>query len=149
MSPLCLLAHPAAWDPAKRKVKPPIEVLASSLRALGVGAGAVMAMDLRATRRFFLNPLAVMGQQWERPGGPDGWPEEAEAWVTPQFVAGRIDWAMNAPEELVDPLPDPRAFVRVALGPAASDQVAFAARAAERASEGVGCVLASADFQRR
>ncbi len=144
-----MLGHEAAWAPAKAKVKPPIEVLASGLRALGVEAGAILALDLRATRRFFANPLAVMGQPWQDPSGPDGWPEEAEAWVVPQFMAARIDWAMNRPEELVADLPDPRDVVRTALGPDAREEVAFAARAAERRSEGIGVILASADFQRR
>lgn len=144
-----LLDHPAAWEPPRRKVKPPFDFLASALRALGVGEAALAGWDDREVRRSVLNPLGVMGQPWQRPGGPDGWPEAAEAWVTPQFVAARIDWSLNRPEEIVPDLPDPRAFVEAALGPAASEEVAFAARAAEKRSDGVGCVLASADFNRR
>ena len=143
-----LLGRPEAWAPERLKVRPPLEFLVASLRALGTPEGAILALGERETRRVLLNPLRTMGQPWQEPSGPDGWPEEPEAWVTPQFNAGRIDWAMNRPEELGD-LPDPRELVVAALGPAPPEAVAFAALAAERASEGVGCVLASAAFQRR
>jgi hypothetical protein len=56
---------------------------------------------------------------------------------------------MQAPERLVDPLPDPREFVHHALGPEPPEPVAFAARAAETRTDGVGVVLASAAFNRR
>lgn len=143
-----LLSHEEAWSPVKAKVKPPIEFVASALRALAVPPEALTSLDLPGLRRLLLGPLALMGQPWTQPAGPDGWPEAAGAWVTPAFVAARIDWAMNRPEEIAD-LPDPRDFVAAALGPAAAPEVVAAARAAERPHEGVGVVLASADFQRR
>jgi uncharacterized protein (DUF1800 family) len=144
-----LLDHPAAWDPLRAKVKPPLGFVASALRALGVDERRLLAWDVREARRSLLNPLGVMGQPWGQPDGPDGWPEAPEAWVTPQFMAARIDWALNRPEEMLPELPDPRDFAATALGPLASPEVLFAARAAERPSEGVGVVLASPDFQRR
>ncbi|WP_371416210.1 DUF1800 family protein [Rubellimicrobium sp. CFH 75288] len=144
-----LVAHPAAWERRKQKVKTPLEFVGSALRALGVGSERLLMLDDRDTRRLLLNPLQVMGQPWDQPGSPQGWPEAAEAWVTPQFVAARIDWAMTMPERLLPDLPDPRRLVEDALGPQAAEEVRFAAGAAERLSEGVGVVLASADFQRR
>lgn len=144
-----LLAHPAAWDTALHKAKPPTAFLTSALRALGVPPDWVAAQDDRALRRILANPLSLMGQPWEDPVGPDGWPEEAEAWVTPQGLAGRIGWAMRIPRQILDPLPDPRAFVDTALGPLADPLTRFAASAAETRHEGVGIVLASARFNRR
>ncbi|EPX82769.1 Uncharacterized protein putative in bacteria [Rubellimicrobium thermophilum DSM 16684] len=144
-----LLRHPAAWSPRKDKVKPPVDFIASALRALGLGADFLLPLGFRETRRLLANPLAVMGQPWQDPPGPDGWPEAPEAWITPQFMAARIDWAMNRPEEMQPDLPDPRDFVRIALGPAAREEVIFAAHAAERPSEAIGVILASSDFQRR
>ncbi|MFT6120919.1 MAG: hypothetical protein ACJAXK_002878 [Yoonia sp.] len=64
-------------------------------------------------------------------------------------MAGRISWAMTAPRKLVrDRMSDPRDFVQTALGPLASQDVIFAASAAEVRDEGVGVVLASPAFQR-
>ena len=93
--------------------------------------------------------MAVMGQPWQKPGGPDGWPEEDPAWVTPQGLAARMRWAMAAPALLRPDLPDPRGFATAALGPLADARVQFAAEAAETREEAIGLVLSSPAFQRR
>jgi uncharacterized protein (DUF1800 family) len=144
-----LLSHPAAQVPAKAKIKTPFQFIVSSLRALGVPSDKILELGPGQLRRLILDPLTVMGQPWQEPPGPDGWPEASEAWVTPQGVAGRINWAMRAPRAFLQDLPDPRDFVGMALGPAATEAVVFAASAAENRAEGVSLVLASADFQRR
>jgi uncharacterized protein (DUF1800 family) len=144
-----LLNHDAAWDPALQKVKPPFGYLTSALRALGVPGGQVTDLNLRETERLLRLPLSVMGQKWEEPPGPDGWPEEGAAWVTPQGMAARINWAMTMPERLLETLPDPRDFVRTALGPNPPDPVVFAAGAAENVTVGIGLILSSSAFQRR
>ena len=89
-----------------------------------------------------------MGQSWEEPLGPDGWPEGDADWITPQRLAARVDWAMNAPQGLVSDLPDPRAFLGAALGRNVPEALRFAATAAEDRRTGVGLVLASPAFQR-
>lgn len=144
-----MLRHDAAWAPEYRKVKPPLDFIASAMRALGVDPAMIRGASLQDVRRVIYRPMQVMGQTWQAPVGPDGWPEEDEAWVTPQGMAGRITWAMTAPQALLDDLPDPRDFVRVALGPTPPDAVLFAAQAAESRSDGIGVILASAAFQRR
>jgi len=76
-------------------------------------------------------------------------PESPADWVIPQAMAGRISWAMQAPEQFVPNLPDPRDFVRTALGDLAPQAVIFAAQSAEKRSDGIGVILASPAFQRR
>lgn len=144
-----MLDHPATWAPERVKVRPPIEFISASLRALGVDADRVAAISRRHYRQRIWAPLRVMGQPWETPVGPDGWPEAAQDWIIPQAMAGRISWALRMPKEFVDPLPDPRRFVRDALGDLAPQSVVFAAQSAENRSDGVGVVLASPAFQRR
>ncbi|WP_377508265.1 DUF1800 family protein [Octadecabacter sp. R77987] len=144
-----MLRHPAAWDVTKSKVKPPYGFVASAVRALDIDADTLAAMTFNEGRAAFGRHLAVMGQPWEEPVGPDGWPEDGAAWITPQGMAGRITWSMIIPQRLREDLPDPRDFVLTALGPAADPAVVFAAGAAEDRADGVGLVLASAAFQRR
>ncbi|SLN72367.1 DUF1800 domain-containing protein [Roseisalinus antarcticus] len=144
-----LLQHPAAWAPERRKVKKPLDFMQSAMRALDVDPASVRDLGGRQMRAWFYEHLRRMGQEWERPLSPEGWPEEPEAWVTPQALAGRIDWSMQVPQHLVEPLPDPRDFLVAAFGPEPPEEVAFAARAAEGRREGIGLVLASAAFQRR
>ncbi|MHA6264982.1 DUF1800 domain-containing protein [Arenibacterium sp. CAU 1754] len=144
-----LLEHPAAWAEPRSNIKPPVDFIASSLRALRVGPAAMGALDQRGLRRGLLVPLRVMGQTWQRPNGPDGWAEEDAAWITPQGISARLRWGMSVPQLLIADLPDPRIFVTQALGPYADAAVEFAASAAESKAEAIGLVLAAPAFQRR
>ena len=121
----------------------------AALRALGVTPAAILALDQRLFRRLILDPLAAMGQPFQQAPGPDGWPEAEADWITPQGLAARIDWAMQAPERLVRPLPDPRRFRLAALGSRAGERLVWAVDAAESARDGVGLVIASPEFNRR
>lgn len=144
-----MLDHPAAWAPELRQIKSPLRFVTSGMRALGLSGEDVAGFDLRITRRVLIRPMRVMGQPWQEPSGPDGWPDDGAAWINPQGMAGRINWAMSAPRLLLKrDIPDPRVFVRTALGPLAGQDVIFAAGAAEQKFEGVGVVLAAPAFQR-
>ena len=142
-----MAAHPKAAKGVK--TRQPFDFLVASLRALGVGPQVILGLEPRAFRRLILDPLQAMGQPFQQAPGPDGWPERAADWITPQGLAARIDWAMQAPERLVRPLPDPRAFLTAALGTRAREKLAWAVGAAESARDGVGLVLASPEFNRR
>ncbi|GAW33031.1 hypothetical protein RA2_00067 [Roseovarius sp. A-2] len=143
-----MLDHPSAWDVPVGNVKQPIDFIGSALRALDPGAALSKHARPREMNDLFLTPLRLMGQTWGQPLGPDGWPEADEDWITPQRLAARLNWAMQAPVLFLPTLPDPRDLARVAFGRTLPPRVAFAARAAETRAEGVGLVLASAAFQR-
>ena len=148
-----LLNHPSAWDPSLRKAKRPFDFVASSLRAFGVSGDQIMAFKGKDVLNGIVQPMALMGQKWDRPDGPDGSPEEAAFWITPQGLAARIQWALTIPTEMGNllgaSLPDPREFVATALGSFADDQVSFVAAAAETRWEGIGLILSAPSFQRR
>nr|WP_268821734.1 DUF1800 domain-containing protein [Octadecabacter dasysiphoniae] len=144
-----LLQDEGSWSPEALKVKQPFDFIASSMRALAVPLDTILNATLQDVRRVAQRPLSVMGQTWQSPVGPDGWSEDAENWITPQGMAGRITWSMKIPRDVLDDLPDPRDFVFHALGPTPPEPVLFAANAAETVSDGIGIVLASAAFQRR
>ena len=144
-----LLEYPAAWKMPDSKIKQPFDFVTSSLRALGVTQDRIGNLKPREAGLFLALPMQIMGQPWENPQGPDGWPEETAAWITPQGVAGRIQWAMTVPRAARNDLPDPREFLDTALGSRASDALRFAAAGAETKWEGVGLILASPEFQRR
>lgn len=145
---VALLEHPEAWGPLE-KTKQPFDFVVSACRALGLEGRQVAGLNRNRTKGLFLRPMALMGQPWEEPNGPDGWPEEGANWLTPQGLAVRINWAMSAGRIEGLELPDPRALLGTALGGQAGPRLAFAAGAAERREEGVGIILASPDFQRR
>lgn len=144
-----LLEHPAAWAMPLQNVKPPMDFVGSACRALAVAPDHVGALPVPRLAAQTMWPMGVMGQPWQTPNGPDGWPEQDDAWITPQGLSARVRWAMTVPRNLRPDLPDPRDFVAQALGDFASESVVFAARAAETRSEAIGLVLASPAFQRR
>ncbi|MCM2561606.1 DUF1800 domain-containing protein [Lutimaribacter sp. EGI FJ00015] len=144
-----LLRHPAAWAPDLHNVKQPWEFMTSAARALAVPPGRFDGLKENELRPLLHRPLVVMGQRWESPAGPDGWPEDDSAWITPQGLAARMGWAMTMPARLQRDLPDPRDFVHHALGARAPEPVMFAAHAAENRREGVGLILSSPAFQRK
>ena len=143
-----LLTHPASWTPERSNVKQPFHFMGSAMRALAVPPAAVEALEERASRRIFATPLVQMGHVWEKPGGPDGLPEEDSAWIVPQGIAARLQWAITVPSQLMEVLPDPRSFVQTALGDFAPATVTFAAQAAETRWDGISLILASPAFQR-
>lgn len=144
-----LLEHPAAWVDELSNVKPHIDYVTSACRALAVSPKTIRSARIRDIRRAVVGPLRVMGQRWQRPSGPDGWPEEDEAWATPQGVAARLQWAISVPQLLKPQLPDPVGFVDTTLGAYATPAVRFAAEAAESRAEAIGLVLSAPAFQRR
>lgn len=143
-----LLEHPSAWRTDKPNVKRPFEYMSSAARALAISPEAMQSLNEKAIRQRFFDPLRLMGHIWQKPSGPDGLEEADSAWLTPQGVAARLQWAMIVPQLLMPRLPDPREFVETALGGRASETVRFAASAAESRAEGVGLVLISPAFQR-
>lgn len=144
-----LLMHPAAWGAAAEKVRQPFDFMVAALRGMGLIGARFLELKRGPFRQQVLRGMAGMGLVWKRPGGPDGWAEEAEAWISPQLLAARITWAMQAPQRLIDTLPDPVAFAQACLGDRASERLLWAAARAENRREGVGLVLASAEFNRR
>jgi len=144
-----LLDHPSARTLPGAKAKPPFDFIVSALRALGLDRKALAAMSPGKLRRLFVAPLSVMGQPWHRPTGPDGWPDSVDAWITPQGLAGRIQWAMSAPAALSPTLPPPAAFGERALGRLLRDDTRAALAQAPTSWEGVGIALAAPEFQTR
>ncbi len=143
-----LLEHPRAWSEFGQKAKQPFDFIASSLRAMDPDPGKIAKMSRRKSRLYFSGPLQIMGQPFQQPGGPDGWPEPIEDWITPQGLAARVEWALIAAGQLGHQT-DPVAFARVALADAASDKLITAAGVAESRREGMALVLASPEFNRR
>ncbi len=143
-----MFAHPAAFAPVATKARQPFDFMVAALRALQTPPAKILEQGRGAVRRRMLTPLQAMGQPWNGSGGPDGWEEAAEAWITPQGMAARITWAMEMPQQFVHP-PDPRDLLVTALGNRASERLIWAVNASQDQREGVGLILASPEFNRR
>lgn len=147
-----MLRHPAAWSPQLRKVKRPVEFVLGTLRGLGADPDDLRAMAADAPARFFrqlLQPMQRMGQNWERPGGPDGWPERAAAWITPVTLAERIRWAGHVQTLGLVPELAPGDVLDTLLGPLAGPRLRRAITGSESREDAVALILLSPEFQRR
>jgi uncharacterized protein (DUF1800 family) len=144
-----LVTHPALAANLRAKVRQPFDLIVTGLRALGVTGPQIARMDDQSFRRAVWSHMPLMGQPWNQPKGPDGWPEEADAWIAPQTMAARINWALRMPGLMLDEPPDPRAMLAATFGGTESEELAWAVPKAESAAEGVVLILASSDLNRR
>lgn len=143
-----MLDHPRAWSAEFAKVKRPFDYVVSTFRVMGFDQAMLGGLNRKELRQGIQQPMEAMGERFARPPGPDGWPEAAEAWITPATLAARIEWVTELARRFAQDR-DPRALLDVALGDAASANTRFVVGGAESKWEGVALVLASPEFNRR
>jgi len=126
----------AAWRPAT-KLRAPGDYLIGCLRALDVAEAPPPA----------LGALRLLGQPlWAAPQ-PDGWPDRAAAWATPEAIMRRVDAAYAIAGKAG--APDSDALAEAALGPLLRPATAQAMRRAGSRREALALLFASPEFQRR
>ncbi|WP_424971688.1 DUF1800 domain-containing protein [Dinoroseobacter sp. S76] len=143
-----MLEDPRAWAPEFRKIRLPYEVIVAASRGAGFTAAQIRAQRPGVIARDLLNQQARMGQIPWKPGGPDGWAEDAETWITPVGLAARLRWAQAFTRRHLGQH-DPRAFLAATLGERASPVLRSAVAGAESREAGLSLVLASPEFNRR
>lgn len=143
-----LVTHPDALSRLPGKVKSPMTFMVSALQALGLRGTDLQALARRDVARLIATPLKAMGQPFLRAPGPDGWPEQAADWITPQGLAERINWAGRVVKRWGQEIEDPRAFLDASLRGIADDALRFAVAGAETRAEALVLVLASPAFNR-
>ncbi|MEL6257437.1 MAG: DUF1800 family protein [Pseudomonadota bacterium] len=133
-----LIDAPEAWDGDPQKIKTPDELLTSSARAIGIDA--VFAGDPRAVLESFAQiPFTALS--------PEGWPDEADAWLGSDALMKRIEWAGQVARR--SPTLDARKLMDDALGPLASDATRTAVARAESGEQAIVLAVMSPEFQRR
>ncbi len=134
---LALTRLDAAWQP-HTKLRSPADFAIASLRAL----------DLPPDRRpELLGALAALGQPlWAAPL-PNGWPDRAADWASPDAMLRRIDWAHGLAGRAG--AAEPEAIAEASLGPLLAPATAQAMRRAGSRQDALTLLLASPEFQRR
>ena len=143
-----LLLHPDAKRAQRAKVKQPFELLATSFKALGVRGQDIMELPQEEMRKRLFPGLRRMGQPWLSPPGPDGWPEEGSAWITPAALSMRLTFFLNFVGQYENRV-EPQDALELGLGPLASSQLRFAVDAAESRRDALALILVSPEFQRK
>lgn len=136
-----LIDLPAAWQPAAHgggKFRSPQDYAVAVLRALDLP---------EAKRPDLVNTLNALGQPlWNAPL-PNGWPDRAADWASPEAMLRRIDWTYAMAGRAGGM--DPDAVADAALGPLLTPATRKAMHRAGSRRDALTLALASPEFQRR
>jgi uncharacterized protein (DUF1800 family) len=135
-----LVGSPEAWTTSLTKVKQPIEIVTSTLRALPRREGTRFDGAVQALR--------TMGQAPLNAPSPKGWPDTGDAWIGADSVWKRIEWANTIAARYGNNL-DARDIARQTYGELLSSRTEAALKSAESKQQALALWLASPEFQRR
>jgi len=133
-----LVLSPHAWTSEAQKIKTPEELIISAARMLGfetvIPKRPADAYDSLAQLPFTAPT-------------PEGWPDVASAWVGPDAILKRIEWANELSTRL--PNMDARQFLQASLGERLSYDTLQTVARAESGQQAFILALMSPEFQRR
>ncbi|EIM28403.1 DUF1800 domain-containing protein [Microvirga lotononidis] len=133
-----LLDSPEAWTTETRKIRTPQEFVFASLRLIGTPPENLWVV---------VNPLNALGQKLWDPPGPNGYPDTAGHWATPEGMKTRL-YASARLAQRAGRL-DPMELLEASLGDYASPETRQVVARAESRQQGVALLLMSPEFQRR
>jgi len=129
----------AAWQP-QTKLRTPLDFVVATLRALD-------APPPQADQPYLIGSLAGLGQpMWTAPQ-PNGWPDRATDWASPEALVRRIDWSYAVAGRLSGP--DPADVAEASLGPMLQPATLEAMHHAGSRRDALTLLLSSPEFQRR
>lgn len=133
-----LIRLPQAWEPPLGKLRAPSDYVLAACRALGVPPERADVV---------LTGLAALNQPlWSAPQ-PNGWPDTAADWATPEAMMRRLDWAYTLAGRFSQA--DPREVAEAALGPFARAETVTAASRAGSMRDAITLLFGSPEFMYR
>ena len=135
-----LFSHDLAWSPDHApKFKRPEELVLSAHRMLKQPVDSVEQLVFA---------VQGMGQAVGRAPSPQGWPDRAEDWLSPDALLKRVQWAERF-GELHRENADARALAQLAWGADLSRSTLQHIERAESSAQALALALSSPEFQRR
>jgi uncharacterized protein (DUF1800 family) len=135
-----LVDCPQAWALPFAKFKQPEEYAVTLLRAANV-----QALPDNAP----IGALVAMGQRPYAAPGPNGWADIADAWLTPDLVWKRLEFAQTFAARIARADVDPLGVGDACLGPLLSDETKTAIQRASSPAQGLAILFAAPEMQRR
>ncbi|HYM03862.1 MAG TPA: DUF1800 domain-containing protein [Stellaceae bacterium] len=133
-----VIKEDAAWRAPFSKMRTPQEMVIAACRVSGFTPPPEM----------IVNTLHQLDQQPFFAPSPQGWPDVASEWVSPEAVLRRAQWCQAFAERMPEP-PDPTEIAQAAFGEALPEETLQAIRRAPTRRVGLALLLASPQFQRR
>ncbi len=133
-----LIASDEAWTPQLTKVRSPLDYVCAVLRATNA------PMKPRAIAAV----MNAMGEPLWQPPGPNGFPDTADAWASPEGLSARMDFISTLAQQASQDV-DPRAFAQSRLGALLSPATLEAISRAETHAQGLSIAFLSPEFMRR
>lgn len=135
-----LFSHPLAWaESHPPKFKRPEELLLSAYR--------MMRLPVRNAAPL-AGTVEAMGQPAARAPSPQGWPDRAEDWLSPDSLLKRVQWAERVGQAMGAQV-DARALARDTLGDDLGENTRRQIERAESGAQALALWLASPEIQRR
>lgn len=129
------------WVNPLPKVKTPYEMIVSSFRALGASP------DVLDFKRI-AQSLALLDNVPFQAPSPQGWPDTAQDWLSPNATISRVEWC-HAFAQVIRPTENPLKLAQnVMAGVANADTLLWIERAPSPV-DGLALMLASPEWQRR
>jgi uncharacterized protein (DUF1800 family) len=133
-----LIDAPEAWAAEPLKLRTPYEFVAASVRASDV---PMKAPQINGA-------LMAMGQPLWSPSGPNGFPDQSSAWLSPEGLKARLDFSARFAEAWPGDA-KPTDVLEDIAGPIVSEHTRTAVARAESRAQGFALLLMSPEFQRR
>ena len=133
-----MIADDEAWSAPPVKLRDPWQMVLASYRALGLDASKPGQVN---------NMLNLLGQPLWNPGGPNGFPEATDVWLSPEGMKMRVEIAARFGRRAKDAPPPADLIARVL--PDASPETREAILRAETPQQAYALLLLSPEFQRR
>ena len=141
-----------SWAPQRKKLRPPSEWIAATLRVAKATPEPSSLIDLRTPADDWLNIgrlmnfQVVLGQPLWRPPAPNGWLDTEAAWIdgVPRRLGIANEIASRARLEV-----DPLDLLEGSLGPLASAETRQTIWRAESRTQAFALLLMTPEFLRR
>jgi uncharacterized protein (DUF1800 family) len=129
---------PEAWEKPFAKLRTPSELVIAACRAV----------DLLPPAESVVGSLRVLDHTPFVAPSPAGWPDTAGAWISPESVVRRAEWAQVFAERLPNP-PDPAELAADIFADALPEETRETIRRAPSRRVGLALLIAAPEFQRR
>ncbi len=136
---MALIDLPEAWSTPATKMRDPYDFV--------VAAGRLLALPMTDPGPA-LGALRNLAMPLWEPPGPNGFPDTAADWASPEGVKLRLDVAAQIAHGFKGS-DDPLALLEASAGPTLSAETREAVARAESREQGIALALMSPEFQRR